>query len=550
MIKNLPFISIIIANYNGKHLLKDCLDSLHAINYPLSKFEVIIVDNASQDNSKSFVQETYPSVKIIENNVNNYCQANNLGILNSQGEFVAFLNNDTIVDKNWLIKLIKVMEENDRAAAVGSKILLLTGKIQSTGHIEFPNYYWGDRGFQEDDNHQYDRIEMVKSVSNCSVLYRKKALMEIGMFDEDFVMYMEDVDASFRLREKGWEIFYAFDSKVFHKLHGSIKAETDIKFNIEKNRLLFIVKYFPDKLAESLYGNGEIINSSVTDFHRILIAVYQKLIKHHGAKKADAIFKKLNYTLQMMDDYKSHCFLVELGRKTDNLKQEIAIIEEKNKAQSNEIIAKDSQLHSLNAKIKIMEKDIENKEKRILQLSQEILNIYESETYRLIVKPFIWPVFFSVKNTTRLFRHAHKIFTTLSKKQNKSIVSIAQFYSKSVKVSSSSKNEYYIKLVNTQFKAEKIKLIIDIWPHFNRNHPERHFAYFAIEVMLNPRSMSLIKITYDWDKDVECFIDNHKQPIIDFWRGTLNSSEFYAINAHIYNLNSAMLDESSMVQMK
>ena len=604
--KTLPLVSIIIANYNGKHLLKDCFDSLYAIDYPKNRFEIIMVDNGSEDNSIAFVKKTYPGVKIIKNNINNYCKANNLGVAKSQGEFVVFLNNDTVVNKYWLIKLIKVMDEFDKVAAVGSKILLLNGKIQSTGHVEFPNYYWGDRGFQEEDIHQYDKVEMVKSISNCSALYRKKALIEAGGFDEDFVMYMEDVDLAFRLRKKGWRILYAPESRVFHKLHGSGQSEAEIKFHSEKNRLLFIVKYFPSKLMESIYGYGEILKLNIVDFHTILIAVYQKLIKHYGLKKADAVFQGLRAHLQTMEIYNFHCFEVELENKTLSLQQKFIPLEEKIKAQANKILTKDAALQSLDAKYtdqqqaigelekkikaqaneilakdaalqvleakytdqqqaariledKIRDKDaqivtnkeiIEKKEQRILELSLAISQIYESGIYCYFIKPLVWPMLSFVKNASNLFNNKYKGIPDLQKKYKKPSIFIAQFYSKNAKVFCASENVYYIKLVNKQFSEEKVKIMVDIWPYRNRRHPERHFAYFMIEVTLKPRGMSLLKVIYNWDKKVESFVGDHKQTILDFWRGTLDSSEFYAINAHIYNLDSIMLSESSIVQMK
>ena len=604
--KTLPLVSIIIANYNGKHLLKDCFDSLYAIDYPKNRFEIIMVDNGSEDNSIAFVKKTYPGVKIIKNNINNYCKANNLGVAKSQGEFVVFLNNDTVVNKYWLIKLIKVMDEFDKVAAVGSKILLLNGKIQSTGHVEFPNYYWGDRGFQEEDIHQYDKVEMVKSISNCSALYRKKALIEAGGFDEDFVMYMEDVDLAFRLRKKGWRILYAPESRVFHKLHGSGQSEAEIKFHSEKNRLLFIVKYFPSKLMESIYGYGEILKLNIVDFHTILIAVYQKLIKHYGLKKADAVFQGLRAHLQTMEIYNFHCFEVELENKTLSLQQKFIPLEEKIKAQANKILTKDAALQSLDVKYadqqqtveelekkikaqaneilakdaalqvleakytdqqqaariledKIRDKDaqivtnkeiIEKKEQRILELSLAISQIYESGIYCYFIKPLVWPMLSFVKNASNLFNNKYKGIPDLQKKYKKPSIFIAQFYSKNAKVFCASENVYYIKLVNKQFSEEKVKIMVDIWPYRNRRHPERHFAYFMIEVTLKPRGMSLLKVIYNWDKKVESFVGDHKQTILDFWRGTLDSSEFYAINAHIYNLDSIMLSESSIVQMK
>ncbi|MBM3254160.1 MAG: glycosyltransferase, partial [Candidatus Omnitrophica bacterium] len=150
----LPDVSIIIVNFNGKQYLEKCFNSLFNLNYPKSHIEVIMVDNGSSDDSIDFTKKHFSKVKIIQNDVNNYCKANNLGIKESKGEFVALINNDTRVDKNWLIELIRVITNDRKIGATGSKILFPDGKINSISHQEFPDFYWGDLGLREFDNGQ------------------------------------------------------------------------------------------------------------------------------------------------------------------------------------------------------------------------------------------------------------------------------------------------------------------------------------------------------------------------------------------------------------
>jgi glycosyltransferase involved in cell wall biosynthesis len=97
--KREPFVSIVIPHFNNKDLIKKCLDSLFKTSYPMLKFEVIVVDNVSTDDSVKFIKQSYKKVKVIENKQNNYCQACNLGILKSKGSYVALLNNDVTVKK-------------------------------------------------------------------------------------------------------------------------------------------------------------------------------------------------------------------------------------------------------------------------------------------------------------------------------------------------------------------------------------------------------------------------------------------------------------------
>ncbi len=185
MTTDLPLVSIITVNYNGKHFLKDCFESLYNLNYPKDKLEIFMVDNGSKDNSIDYVKENFPNLNIIINNENNYTKANNLGIRASKGEYIAFINNDVRVDKNWLIELIKVVEIDTNIAGAGSKILFLDGKINSSGHLELPNYYWADRGFKEEDIGQYNETTEVKSITGAACLYKSEYLKKIGLFDED-----------------------------------------------------------------------------------------------------------------------------------------------------------------------------------------------------------------------------------------------------------------------------------------------------------------------------------------------------------------------------
>jgi GT2 family glycosyltransferase len=132
--KNYPQVSIITVNFNGKKYLKRFFDSLFKLNYPKDKLKVIFVDNLSTDNSVAMVRKNYPQVKVISNDVNNYCKANNLGIRASATELVALVNNDTKMDKDWLMELVRVISQDRKIACVGGKILNMKGVIQNAGH--------------------------------------------------------------------------------------------------------------------------------------------------------------------------------------------------------------------------------------------------------------------------------------------------------------------------------------------------------------------------------------------------------------------------------
>jgi len=623
-----PLVSVVSANYNGRHLLPELLQSLIDLDYPKEKLETILVDNNSQDDSLSFVQANFPQAKIISSQDNNYCLANNLGITHAKGKYIAFLNNDTKVEKNWLIELIKVIDKDDQVAAVGSKILLSDGRIQSVGHIQFPNLNWGDKGFLEEDKQQYDQITEVESISNCAALYRKKVLEGVGFFDEDFNMYMEDVDMAFRVRKKGWRILYVPGSIVHHRLHGSKQQEELRQFFIIKNRLLFIAKHFPDRLPESICNFGDIIRLPQEDFQKILILLFAKLVKHYKNNKAKEIISEIRKNVETIEEYQKHSFRVELDFKTKEIQQQAVSlqaelekrslqiaelsrsiqekdqlnqsqlkemklrdtklekrslqiaelsrsIQEKdqlNQSQLKEMKLRDTELEKRSLQIaelsrSIQEKDqlnqsqfkemklineqllsraqeikikdgqINEKERIIIEKTAEIAKFYNSQTYRLLVKPIIWPVLSFLKKIKRLFWTLPNILFFGKKKEKDTNVCIAQFYAKNYIAKFLQANKYTIKIANKGFKEEKVKLTVDIYPYQNASHPHRHFSYFAIEIIIKPRDYCLLEMSYDWGRNMIFVekISKEKKELIHFWRGTLVEPELYLLFAIISN---------------
>lgn len=302
----LPFVTVIIVHRNGKRLLRDCLDSLRKLDYPKDKHEILVVDNGSADGSVKYIQKNYPEVRVLTNDLNNYCRANNLGIREARGEYVALLNNDTKVDRQWLIELVRAARSSEGIGAVGSKVLFFNGKIQSTGHVELPNYHWGDRGLKETDRGQYSRTEEVTSVSNVSALYKKEALGKAGFFDEDFVMYSEDLDMNYRLRGLGYRVLFAPRSIVHHRLHGSQRMGVLRPSLILKNRLRFLAKHFPEKLPEHLLGFGEILLLPDKPFVEILDFIKKDLPKYLEGKPD--LIRQLNSGAQALRDFRERSF--------------------------------------------------------------------------------------------------------------------------------------------------------------------------------------------------------------------------------------------------
>ncbi len=240
-------ISVIIVNYNGRHLLGECLDSLRAQTF--RDFETIVVDNASADGSAEFVKENYPEVTVLRNEANlGYGGGNNAGIRVSKGKYVVLLNNDTKVDPLWLQRLYEVAEKDTATGMCASKIMnyYQPGVFDNAGLVMYRDGIARGRGRLERDAGQYDSVEEVFFPSGCAALYSKAMLDEIGLFDEDFFLYLDDVDIGLRGRLAGWKCVYVPGAVVYHKYSATTEPYSPLKASlVERNRLWVVIKYFP-----------------------------------------------------------------------------------------------------------------------------------------------------------------------------------------------------------------------------------------------------------------------------------------------------------------
>jgi hypothetical protein len=240
-----PLISIIIVNYNGKKFLSDCLNSIFLQTY--FPFEVILVDNASSDDSVEYVQQNFPDVKMVIQSTNlGFAGGTNAGIRVAQGEFIFTINNDTIADSHLLEEIVRPMQLDSRVGVCGSKMILPNGRINSTAIcISRSGAAW-DRGMDEPDHGQYDTPEEVFGACAGAALYRRSMLEEIGLFDEDFFLFMEDVDLAFRVQLAGWKCMYVPSARVIH-IHGGTAgtgSELAVYYG-NRNLLWYIIKNFP-----------------------------------------------------------------------------------------------------------------------------------------------------------------------------------------------------------------------------------------------------------------------------------------------------------------
>ncbi|MCH6269417.1 glycosyltransferase family 2 protein [Neobacillus citreus] len=220
----MPMISVIIINWNGINHLEKCLSSVEAQTY--KNYEIIFVDNNSKDNSIQYVKDNYPNIKIIKLDDNyGFCKANNIGIKSSNGQFIALLNNDTEVDKDWLLELVKPIKREKNIKFVASRMMLFKdrGKIDNIGVDYTISGSVIERGrFQKLSNEHIVEKETLIACAGAA-LYNKDFFDEIGWFDEDFFYSYEDIDLSLRAYLYGGKGAYAPRSIVYHKLSATRK---------------------------------------------------------------------------------------------------------------------------------------------------------------------------------------------------------------------------------------------------------------------------------------------------------------------------------------
>lgn len=242
-----PRVSVIIVNWNGRHYLAECLDSLAVQTF--SDFEVILVDNGSTDGSVAFVRENYPAVKILPLPENTgFARGNNLGFAQAQGEYLVTLNNDTRTEGGWLAALVAAADADPRIGMVGSRICAydVPDRLDSIGvaicldgmsRAAYRQQSFGTLGLSG--------VIDILLPSACAALYRRTLLDEIGGFDEDFFAYCEDTDLGLRGRLAGWGAVAALDAVVLHKYSQTGGALSPFKLRlVERNHYWVALKSF------------------------------------------------------------------------------------------------------------------------------------------------------------------------------------------------------------------------------------------------------------------------------------------------------------------
>lgn len=238
-----PLVSIIISNYNGKELLRNCLNSLMMLEYP--NYEVIVVDCGSTDGSAIMVKKEFPDVRLIKTERIGIGEAINCGISIARGDFLVFdLNNDDIVSKSWLNPLVKVLNSSSDIAIVCGKRLIAdsTGILDSAGGKIILGVTLAI-GHRKKYSKKYDIRREVDYVPVLMV--KREVINKIGLLDAEYYIYGEDVDFCLRTRKAGFKIIYVPESVFWHQRSATIGEYSPRKlYFLCRNRIRIIIKNF------------------------------------------------------------------------------------------------------------------------------------------------------------------------------------------------------------------------------------------------------------------------------------------------------------------
>lgn len=248
------------------------------------KLQIIVVDNASTDGSVRAIRQLASKmeneelkIKVIQNKENlGFAAGNNVGIryaLESGADFVMILNNDTILDENLLVYLLEAANKCKQAGIFSPKIYFTPGfefhkgryskkdlgniLWSAGGVIDWKNVLGSNRGVDEVDLGQYDKVEEIDFATGACMLVRKEVFRKVGLFDEPYFMYLEDVAFSVRAKRFGWQSFYVPKAVLWHKVAQSSGIGSNLNdYFLTRNRLFFGMRYAPLRAKFALLREG------------------------------------------------------------------------------------------------------------------------------------------------------------------------------------------------------------------------------------------------------------------------------------------------------
>ncbi|WP_136467656.1 glycosyltransferase family 2 protein [Flagellimonas onchidii] len=257
MEKQKPLVSIITINYNESEVTLEMLQSLKGLSYP--NVEIIVVDNASPNDNPDVIKEQFPEVCLIKSKENlGFAGGNNLGVKASKGEYLLFINNDTIVPERFIEPLVETLQKDETIGMVSPKIKFHWNPelIQYAGYT--PMNHWTIRnssiGYHQKDDGRFDTAGETESIHGAAMMVPRTVVDKVGMMTEIYFLYYEEHDWAEMIKRAGYKIYYQPKSYILHKESISTGKFSPLKtYYISRNRILFARRNFkPFQLGISL----------------------------------------------------------------------------------------------------------------------------------------------------------------------------------------------------------------------------------------------------------------------------------------------------------
>lgn len=236
-------ISIITVNYNGRKDTKALIESLQ--NHLFIPYELIVVDNGSQENEAALLQELFPTIHAIRSNTNRgFAGGNNLGIQEATGKYLLFLNNDVIIKNDSIKYLVEELEQNPTWGGVSPKILYADTPelLQFAGCTPLSRITLRNKqiGYKEKDHGQYEQTKIIPYLHGAAMCIRREVIEQVGPMSEDYFLYYEELDWCTRITNKGYLLAYVPEAKVYHKESRTTGQDSPLKaYYMTRNRLLY-----------------------------------------------------------------------------------------------------------------------------------------------------------------------------------------------------------------------------------------------------------------------------------------------------------------------
>lgn len=299
--ENKPLISIITINYNSVEVTADLLESILCINY--KNIEVIVVDNASKENPTEKLKKVFPAVNIIRSPKNlGFAGGNNLGIKEAKGDYLFFVNNDTVFTYNIFDGLLETFQQHKDAGVVSPKFHY----YDSPGTIEFAGYnkvnFFSGRnsmiGCKKTDHGQYNEVKSTHYAHGGAMMVSREVIEKVGVMPEVFFLYYEEFDWCEQIKKHGFKIYYQYKSLIYHKESMSVGKKSVLKtFYLNRNRILFMrrnIKGLP-------FIGFVFYYTLITVPKNTLQFIYKKEPKHLRAFWKGYIWNLKNYNLKKIN---------------------------------------------------------------------------------------------------------------------------------------------------------------------------------------------------------------------------------------------------------